>query len=1284
MQDFNAIKLLLASPDDVLSWSFGEVKTAETINYRSLRAEPGGLMCERIFGPTKDYECYCGKYRKKKYKGIVCDKCGVEVTSSKVRRERMGHIRLSVPVVHVWYSYGVPCKLSILLNIPSKKLISVIYYIRYIVTAIDQAKKEEALKEIEETVKREVEALEGNYAEKLAQADADVEASKKPAKSSKKGVTETNDNSAKNRAILKKEILDQKTDIEKKYESIRKLVEGLSYKSVITEEEYRSLSIVNTKFYETDMGGSAVSKLLADLDLNKLKTQLEAAYNVVKGAQRFQVERRLKLVEGFLKNGIKPEWLVMKVIPVLPADLRPIVALAGGRFATSDINDLYRRVINRNNRLRELMEIGAPDIILRNEKRMLQEAFDALVDNQHRFNKPVLNRTGIPYKSLTESLRGKKGRFRRNLLGKRVDYSGRAVIIPDTNLGVEQVGLPKLLALEIFKPFVVQKLIAQGFAATIKDAKDLIEGYDDRIWDILEEVIKNRTVLLNRPPTLHKYNIQAYYPVLVEGEAVRLNQLVAAGYNADFDGDQMSIFVVLSDEALQETKDSMLARSNLIKVADGATIVGLKMDSVFGLYYLTYMKQPAEDYKYPGFGSIEDVLRMHYLGELKVQDPVKVLINDEVIITTPGRVIFNSLIPEGFGFINETLTKKVANKVLSQIVISFDADSVVEFLDKMKTMAFRYATISGFSLGLSDLVTPKNKAEIIAEAKQKELEIQTQFEMGMISDAEKGRLVIELWQGVSAVLVDEVWNSLTEDNPLKAQVISGANGDKSQAGQIMAMKGVVRDPLGNWVRFPIVGNYADGLNSYEYFVSARGSRKGAIDTALKTAQSGYMTRKLTDVAQDVIVRIDDCGYDGPGHVISRSDIRELNFENRMIGRVVTQDVVNPTTNEVIVAKGEDISPALAKKIDQAGVTEIFVRSTMLCKSPVGVCAACYGYDFGNYKRVELGKAVGVLAAQSISEPMTQMTLRTFHSGGVSSDITSGIPRIVELVEAREPKRSALLAPIDGKVSLTEGKISIRGEKSQRKLYITTADYTVDVKDEQEVSKGEQLFTMKEGVVIKAPFDGKISLTGRGLQVIGTAKAIESMDVPATADLLVADGETVTKGQQLTSGSVDPKVISTHRSLYEAQKYVLDESQKVFLDYGIAIKDVHIEIITRQMTKLAKVIEPGDTNLVKGTFTNRFLADSLNERLRAEQKNEILYQTGLLGVTFISLNAESILAAMSFQEQVKVLSEAAIVGRTDFLRGLKENVIIGRLIPVGKRAIISELDNLEELQTNAND
>lgn len=1284
MQDFKAIKLLLASPEDILSWSYGEVKTSETINYRSLKAEPNGLMCERIFGPTRDFECYCGKYRKKKYKGIVCDKCGVEVTSSKVRRERMGHIKLAVPVVHVWYAYGVPCKLSILLNIPSKKLISVIYYIRYIVTSVDEEKRELAVKEVEEAKTAELTRIEESFSAELAELDktyvelkAQVEGGKlegKKQSEAKKAL----DASSKKRAIVKKDMVDQKTEVETKFTEIMKLVKEVKFKSIISEDEQRLLSEVQTNFCELDMGASAIEKLLKEIDFEKLKKQLEMSYNIAKGAQKIQVERRLTLVEGFMKNNIDPQWLVMKVLPVLPADLRPIVALAGGRFAISDLNDLYRRVINRNNRLRELIEIGAPHIILRNEMRMLQEAFDALIDNQHRFNKPVLNRMGIPYKSLTESLRGKKGRFRRNLLGKRVDYSGRSVIIPDSNLTLEQAGLPKLLALEIFKPFVIQKLIAKGSAITIKDAKDLIEAYDDRVWDVLEDVIQNRTVMLNRPPTLHKYNMQAFYPVLVEGEAIRINQLIAAGYNADFDGDQMGVFAVLSNEALEESKKQMLSRYNLIKVADGMPIIGFQKDLVLGLYFLTTMEkaETTED-KMPAFANEYDAMRNYHFGEIKLRQPIRVMINDEIVVTTAGRLIFNELTPKGFRFVNEALTKKIGNGVLREIVLTCELDDVVLFLDAAKLVSFNYATISGFSLSVSDLIDIKGKDELIAEAKQKEIEYQTQFNMGLISDQEKGRMVVELWQAVVAKLSDLVWNQLPDENPLKLQVTAGANGDKSQASQIMAVKGVVRDPLGNWVRFPITGNYTQGLSSYEYFVSARGSRKGAVDTALKTAQSGYMTRKLCDVSQDVIVRLEDCGYEGPGHVISRNDVRELAFADRVVGRYTTQDIVD-AKGKVILEKGGEITPAMGKTIDAAGVDQVWVRSTMICKAPVGVCAKCYGYDFGTYKPVELGKAVGVIAAQSISEPMTQMTLRTFHSGGVGADITSGIPRIIELVEAREPKRAALLSPMNGVVTINGNKISVKGEKMQRKLYIVTEDFELFVQDGADVTKGDKLFAMREGIVIKSPFDGKIELKGHGLNVVGNVKSEESMTIPAYADLLVENGAEVTVGQTLTSGSIEPKAFSQYKGVYDAQKYVLDECQRVFLEYGISLRDVHLEIITRQMTKLAKIIDAGDTTHVKGTFVNRFLADFHNEKLIAEGKKPMVYNSGLIGVTVVSLKAESILAAMSFQEQVKVLSEAAIVGRTDYLRGLKENVIIGRLIPVGKRAIISEIDKLEEV------
>ena len=1289
MQDFSAIKLLLASPEDMLSWSYGEVQTAETINYRSLKAEPGGLMCERIFGPIKDYECYCGKYRKKKYKGIVCDKCGVEIAPAKVRRERMGHIKLAVPVVHVWYAYGVPAKLAILLNIPSKKLVSVIYYIRYVVTEIEKSKQEEALVEVETQLKAELEKVDADYATRLEELGTKLAAAKKKMDSKKLAdkdrvdLEKEADMVSKQNALMKKEVIDAKDEITKRFESLKLLVEELHYKSVISEESYRELLQLGTKFFTVDMGASAIETLLGDLDLAKLEEQLEDQYNTTKGAARIQVERRLKLVEGFRRNNLDPRWLVLKVVPVLPADLRPIVALAGGRFAISDVNDLYRRVINRNNRLKELMEIGAPDIILRNEKRMLQEAFDALIDNQHRFNKPVLNRMGIPYKSLTEGLRGKKGRFRRNLLGKRVDYSGRAVIIPDTNMSLEQCGLPKLLALEMFKPFVIHKMIAKGIAATIKEAKDLIEAYDQRLWDILEEVISTRTVLLNRPPTLHKYNIQAFKPILVEGSAIRINQLVGPGYNADFDGDQMSVFLVLSNEALEETKNTMLSRYNLLKVADGTPIISFAKDMVLGLYHLTSFDKTmenADESKYKTYATKYDAMRAHYLGELELRQPVHVLVDDTVgnVVTSAGRLIFNELLPTGFRFLNETMTKKVGNNILQEIVISNTLEEAIEFLDLAKRLAFKYATLSGFTMSKTDLVTSKRKPEIIAHGKEKEFEIQEQFMNGMLDAKEKGRAVVKLWKDITDQLSNNVWEELADENPLKLQVTAGANGDKSQAAQILAMQGVVTDPMGNYVQFPIIGNYAEGLNSYEYFVSARGARKGAVDTALKTAQSGYMTRKLTDVSQDVIVRVDDCGYDGPGHVISRTDIRDMSFEKRIIGRYLTQDVKKPETEEVIAPMGELITTELAKVIDAAKVDSVWVRSPMLCKAPVGMCAKCYGYDFGLYKTVELGKAVGVIAAQSISEPMTQMTLRTFHAGGVGSDITSGIPRIVELIEAREPKFPAVLASISGKVQLTEKNIIIFGEKQQRKGYVVQENDKIHVEDKKPVTLGDVLFTMGNGKEIKAPFDGEVQINGNAIFVVGTTKATESLQIPSYGEVLVQDGDEIERGQQLTSGSVDPKVLSDYRGLYLAQKYVLDECQRVFLDYGVNLRDIHLEIITRQMTKLAKIVDAGSTGYTRGTFVNRFLADFHNEQLEKNEKKPMTYVTRLLGVTVISLNAESILAAMSFQEQVKVLSEAAIVGRTDFLRGLKENVIIGRLIPVGKRAIISEIDKLEEL------
>ncbi len=1285
MEDIKSLKFLLASPEDILAWSYGEVELPETINYRTLKPEPRGLMCERIFGPTKDYECYCGKYKKIKYKGIVCDKCGVEVTTSKVRRERMGHIKLAVPVVHIWYAYGVPNKLSILLDIPIKKLVSVIYYIQYVVIGVDEQKRQEVLKKIEEIRNTELSAIEDSYAEELKAAEKEYSKLKEKLESGKLKESEMFklerelEKAASKLASVRRKIAEDKADAEERFKKLLELTNTIKYKEVLSEDDVRLFDEYGLRFFDVDMGAPAIKKLLSDLDLEKMRDQLRKQYNLARGAaERRNIERKLKYVEGFLKNGTRPEWMVLEVLPVLPADLRPIIALPGGRFATHDLNDLYRRVINRNNRLKELMEIGAPDIILRNEMRMLQEAVDALIDNEHRFNRPIVGRTGVPYKSLTQMLRGKKGRFRRNLLGKRVDYSGRAVIVPDTSLKLYQCGLPKDLALEIFKPFVIHKLIDKGHAVTIKDAQELIELKEDIVWDILEEILKTRTVLLNRPPSLHKYSILAFYPVLVEGSAIRINQLVTPGYNADFDGDQMGVFAVLTDEALEETKTRMLARYNLIKVADGSPIVSFGRDLVIGIYHLTYMPDKYDEKKLKAFATPEEAIAAYHLDRISLQQPIVTMVDGKRVVTTAGRLMLNSLLPDDFRFVNETLDKKKANALLREIVLNYDPVTAERFLDNVKLLAFNYATLSGFSVSVDDFIEYEKKEKYIEEGKKKAYEIEQQYRMGLMTKQERDAAIIKLWREIKEKMFEEVWNKLPDDNPLKLQVVSGANGSEAQAGQIVAMLGIVQDVRGRPVKVPILHSYSEGLNPFEYFLSSYGARKGMLDTALNTANSGYFARKLVDVAQDVIVRIEDCGYDGPGIKISRDQKRSLGFVERITGRYVTADVKDPKTGEVLVKKGELIDEKKAADLDRRGVKEVWVRTPMYCKSPLGVCQKCYGYDFGKYQVVGLGEPVGILAAQSLSEPTTQMTLRTFHAGGVSADITSGLPMLLEYFEMRTPKRPAILSPLAGQVFVKGRKVRIVGTREATRTYVLEDSYTVKVKDGDKVKKGDVLFEMQEGQMVKAPADGTIELIGRVLRLKAKVKETVSFDIPDYAEIVVKDGQKVSPGDRITDGRIDPKEYNEYFGTEATQQFLLDQIQALYHDYGVDVHDVHIEVILRQMSKLAKIIDPGDTGLIRGTFLNRFLADVRNQLLAKEGKKPIVYVSRMLGITVTAINAESPLAAMSFQEEVRVLSEAAILGRKDYLRGIKENVIVGHLIPVGERAIISDVTKLDEM------
>jgi len=1286
LKDFDVLRLTLASSDQILDWSYGEVTKAETINYRTFRAEPDGLFCEKIFGPTKNYECYCGKYKKIRYKGIVCDKCGVEVTTSDVRRERMGHLELAVPVAHVWFAYGIPNKMSIVLNISHKKLLSVIYYTRYMVVEVDKDKKAEIVTKAEDLQKQEVEALKTDLETDLKATDemftAEINESKKKSKEKTNEFKASQLEHKRNQALAKvrKEYAEKEEQLDAFYVKIFQTIEKLKVGTVLSEDEYMNMEERDLLFFEALMGAEAVKKMLQNLDVEKEIKKLRKAVEKEKGEKKAATIIRIQYLEGFKKNTIDPSWMIIDILPVLPPELRPIIPLSGGKFATSDLNDLYRRIINRNNRLRRLIEIGAPDVILRNEKRMLQESVDALIDNSHRPSKAMMNNKRLPYQSLTDDLRGKKGLFRKNLLGKRVDYSGRAVIDGDPSLKFDQCGLPKSVALEMFKPFVIAKLLDREIAPNIRMAKEMIEEQEDIIWDLLEEVIKNKPVLLNRAPTLHKYSVQAFYPKLVEGEAIRIHPLVCKAFNADFDGDQMAVHILLTEEARNEAEREMMSSKNIINISNGQILASPAKDMLLGFYLMTDMYESKKPRIY---SSAADAIRAYERDTvIDINEEIVVRINGEDIKTSVGRVIFNTILPEDYGFVNERVNNKTVNTIIDDIKNSKPMEVVVELLDNMKLLGFKYATDLGFSFAMEDCNLDFNLDSELKKMEEKDEQLQENYLQGLMTKTEKINISTTMWDDFANELADEAWTKLDKHNSVYEMVESGANGGKIQARQVLTIKGVVRDSRGNWVPMPIKSNYRDGLGAFEYFVAANGGRKGIADRSLKTSSSGYLTRKLVEVAHDVIIREDDCGYDGEGMVMNRADDRRISYTDRLFGRTLAKDV--EIDGKVIAKKNDSITKAIAKLIDESKIEEVFVRSPMLCTSPLGLCKKCYGLNLENGMEVEMGKAVGVIAAQSIGEPGTQMTMQTFHKGGVAKvDITQGLPRIEELFEARKPKAEADISSLTGKVHVDiaedeSATITIVGEKKLPRYYVISKAKKVIVEDGTEVKAGQLMFVDAEEVEKQAPFDGKITLDSGILTLEGRAKAEEVVTVLPGIAILVQDGDNVKAGQQLTEGSIDPKTLADVADILTAQKYILDGVQKVFNEQGVSIDDLHIEIILRQMARLGKVVDSGDTDYLVGSLVNRFLAEAKNSLVSDQGKNKALVIPRMLGIKTSSLNTESFLSAVSFQEQVRVLTSNAILGKTDFLRGMKENVIIGRLIPAGESAAVPDIRNLEEL------
>ncbi|WP_088070815.1 DNA-directed RNA polymerase subunit beta' [Gottfriedia luciferensis] len=1170
VNNFEYMKIGLASPDKIRSWSYGEIKKPETINYRTLKPEKDGLFCERIFGPTKDWECHCGKYKRVRYKGVVCDRCGVEVTRAKVRRERMGHIELAAPVSHIWYFKGIPSRMGLVLDMSPRALEEVIYFASYV-------------------------------------------------------VTEAGD-----------------TPLEKK--------------QLLSEKEFRAYRERYGQSFQASMGAEAIKKLLSDINLEKDVDSLKEELKTAQGQRRTRAIKRLEVLEAFRNSGNEPSWMILDVLPVIPPELRPMVQLDGGRFATSDLNDLYRRVINRNNRLKRLLDLGAPSIIVQNEKRMLQEAVDALIDNGRR-GRPVTGPGNRPLKSLSHMLKGKQGRFRQNLLGKRVDYSGRSVIVVGPNLQMYQCGLPKEMAIELFKPFVMKELVERGLAHNIKSAKRKIERLHPEIWDVLESVIREHPVLLNRAPTLHRLGIQAFEPTLVEGRAIRLHPLVCTAYNADFDGDQMAVHVPLSSEAQAEARILMLAAQNILNPKDGKPVVTPSQDMVLGNYYLTLERAGAVG-EGMVFKDINEALVAYQNGYVHLHSRIAVAAgtlnnetfteeqNNSLLITTVGKLVFNEILPTSFPYINEPtqsnleketpkmyfvskganvkeiiesreeiapFKKKILGNIIAEVFKRFKITETSKMLDRMKDLGFKYSTKAGITVGVSDIIVLPEKQLIIDEAQEKVDKVLKQFRRGLITEDERYDRVIAIWSDAKDVIQGKLMASLNKRNPIFMMSDSGARGNASNFTQLAGMRGLMANPAGRIIELPIKSSFREGLTVLEYFISTHGARKGLADTALKTADSGYLTRRLVDVAQDVIVRQDDCGTDRGLHVKAIKEGNEIieGLYDRLVGRHLRSTLRHPETGVLLAQENDLITEDLAREIIDAGIEEVNIRSAFTCNTHHGVCKKCYGRNLATGAEVEVGEAVGIIAAQSIGEPGTQLTMRTFHTGGVAGDdITQGLPRIQELFEARNPKGQAVISEIDGIISIS-----------------------TDAKDKQEI-------------VVQGSVESR------------------SYPVPYGARLKVQEGEAIERGQVMTEGSIDPKELLKVKGTNAVQEYLLREVQKVYRMQGVEIGDKHVEVMVRQMLKKVRVMDAGETDLLPGTLLELHQFTEANKEALFAGKQPATARPLLLGITKASLETDSFLSAASFQETTRVLTDAAIKGKRDELLGLKENVIIGKLVPAG--------------------
>ncbi|MBI4975546.1 DNA-directed RNA polymerase subunit beta' [Candidatus Peregrinibacteria bacterium] len=1249
---FNAITVSVASPEEILSWSHGEVKKPETINYRTQKPERDGLFCEKIFGPTKNWECYCGKYKRIRYKGVVCEKCGVEVTRASVRRERMGHIKLAVPVTHIWFLRSTPSRIGLLLDLPIKTLEQVVYFADYIVSEVDEKARQEGLEQVTNEYKAHKKNIQKEFKDKSLELEK----------------IDNKEGQKKAMIELEKEFARKVEELDFQHSETKEALEHLKVGKVYSELEYRKLAMKFGHTFKAGTGAECLREIIASLNLKNLIEELKKESKKSAGQKQKKIIKRIKLAGSLLKSGIKPEWFIQTVLPVIPPDLRPMVQLDGGRFAASDLNDLYRRVINRNNRLKRLLSIGAPEVICRNEKRM------SLLNNSARQGKTVFS-SGDKRKlrSLSDMLKGKQGRFRQNLLGKRVDYSGRSVIIIGPKLKLHQCGIPKIMALELFKPFIIGELIRDGYAHNIKNAEKLIQMGKREVWDILEHVTKDHYVLLNRAPTLHRLGIQAFQPILIEGKAIQVHPLVCAAFNADFDGDQMAIHVPLSKSAQEEAKELMLSAKNLLKPSAGEPIITPTQDMVLGCYYLTKMTAGLKG-EGMAFSSMEEAVIAYQSEHVHLQSKIKTRVNNEIIETTVGRMIFNHYIPKGLPFQNENIGKKQLSTLVTECFDKLGDAKTAILADNLKDLGFKFATKSGISIAQDDMVIPKEKEKIIENASETVKQINNQFWKGLITEDERYNHTIKIWSQAKSDVTNVMINDIDESNNIYYMIDSGARGNWGQITQLCGIKGLVANPAGKTIELPIKSNLKEGFTILEYFIATHGGRKGKSDTALKTAEAGYLTRRLVDSNQDIIIRDYDCGSTEI-HKITREESEKIGekFETRIYGRTLAEDLKIPSTNKTIAKKGEIIEKDIIKKIKEFKVSEVSLRSVMTCKTEGGVCIKCYGKDLGTNKEVDIGTAVGIIAAQSIGEPGTQLTMRTFHMGGVAegSDITQGLTRVEELFEARTPKKPAIISEIDGKV-----KVQQKGKQTE--LIVTSfepvsIDYALTGEMEPVVKKGDKV---KEKMIIAKGESSKNSLRA---EEDGTVKTVledritiqsngevtKQYKVAPGRTVIVKSGTTVAKGQPLTNGHLDLKQLLLLTDPYTVQHYIVTEVQSIYASQGQSINDKHIELITRQMLSKVRIMENGDSEFLPGEIVDIIKMTNVNEKLKKAGKAISKGERLLLGLTRVALCTDSWLSAASFQETIRVLVEASTTNRVDSLAGLKENVIIGKLIPAGE-------------------